>query len=219
MTRAKKSFQMGSAAAAPVCRSPSGIGWSWPTQTPAHRSGREADEPGVRVLVGRPRLSGQRPAEERRAARPSHPPLDDAAHQVGHHVGGLGRDDLLGFDPGLLEDVAVLVLDPGDEIGPETDALVGEGRVGRDHLEEGDLEGPQAERKVRIERRGDAEAAAIIDADLRRDEIEELRRDDVPGLFEPDPDGDRALVLPVVVLGRPGFVVPAVDEGHAARRR
>ena len=175
---------------------------------------READEPGVRIFVGRPRLAGQRPAEDR--SRPGRPafPLDDAAHEVGHHVGGLRRDDLLGFDPRLFEDVAVLVLDPADEIGLEADALVGIGRVRRDHLEQGDLEGPQAEREIRVDRRGDAEAPAVVDADLRRDEIEELRRDDVPGLLEAGPDGDGALVLPVVVLGRPGFVAPAVDEGH-----
>ncbi len=175
---------------------------------------READEPGVRILVGRPRLSGQRPGEDGRGPGRPALSLDDAAHQVGHHVGRLGRDDLLGFDPGLLEDVAVLVLDPGDEIGHEPDAFVREGRVGRHHFEQGDLERPQAEREVRVNRRGDAEAAAIIDADLRRDEIEELRRDDVPGLLEAGSQGDGALVLPVVVLGRPGFVVPAVDEGH-----
>ena len=33
-------------------------------------------------------------------------------------------------------------------------------------------------------------------------------------MLEADADGDGALVSPVVVLGRPGFAVPAVDEGH-----
>ncbi len=174
--------------------------------------GREADEPGVRVLVGRPGLAGQRPAEDRGRGRRAALALDDAPHKVGHHVGGLGRKDFLRLDAGFLQDVAVLVLDLGDEIGLEADPLAGERGEGRDHLHQRDLEGPQAEREVGVERRRDAEPPAVVDADLRRDEIEELGGDDVARLLEPHPQGDGALVFPVVVLGRPGLVVPAVDE-------
>ncbi len=54
--------------------------------------GREADEPRVRVVVGRPRLGGHRAAQ--RLRRLAGPALHDAAEHVGDHVGGLGRHRL-----------------------------------------------------------------------------------------------------------------------------
>ena len=73
---------------------------------------------------------------------------------------------------------------------------------------------PRLKERIRIDGRGDAEAAAVVDADLGGDVVEELGRDDVPRFLEADADGHRSLVLPVIVPRGPGLAVPAVDESR-----
>ena len=85
---------------------------SKPTQTPAARRRLEADEPGVRAVVGGARLAGDRALER---ARPrGGAALHHAAQQAGHDVGGVGADGVLGHGRASSIDVAVPVGDARD---------------------------------------------------------------------------------------------------------
>ena len=80
MTRAKKSIQMGSAADAPVCRSPRGIGLSWPTQTPAHRSGEKPMNQASEYLSVVPVLPAS--GQPRTDAAPAVPPSPSTTPRI-----------------------------------------------------------------------------------------------------------------------------------------
>ncbi len=125
---------MGRAAWPPVWSLPSESFFSSkPTQTPAASEGsKPMNQASVKSFVV-PVLPAigplQRPGPRRRAA------LDHAAQQARHDVGGVGPDRVPGLGPVLLDHVAVAVGDARDEHRLHAQALVGEGGVGRRHLQ------------------------------------------------------------------------------------
>src|SRR5439155_1589423 len=115
---------------------------------------READKPGVRVVVGRAGLRGDRPAEHLRCL--TRAALDHAAEHVRNHVRGLGRHGLAPFGHVLLEQLALRVGDVPNRHRRHPDALVRQRAVGRRELEQRQIGGPECEAQVDVEGACDA---------------------------------------------------------------
>ena len=104
-----KSIQIGSAASVPVKPGPIGFFWSWPTQTPRD-VGIEAQEPRIRVVVGRPGLASYRPVERLGAGGGA--AQDDTAQKVGHDERRVCADRVVRLRPVFFQNVSVAIRDP-----------------------------------------------------------------------------------------------------------
>ncbi len=156
--------------------------------------------------------------------------------QIGHDVGGVGANRFVRFGTVLLDDVPLAIRDAHDGVRPHADALVRERRVGARHVPQGFLDRPQSQREIRRHVRRQAEPRGHLDH-VRGPELRErLHRGNVARVFQRPSQGDRPLVLAVVIerfvrrLVRPRLVrdrlvdedrhrrVAAVDGGRVDER-
>ena len=108
--------------------------------------------------------------------------FDDVLHDVARHEGDPRIDHLLHLRLRLLEDMARPVDDLLDEEGLHPLPLVRQDAVGPDQLLEGDPGGAEGHREVPGEGRGDPHVGRVGGGVIHADLLEDLDRDDVPGV-------------------------------------
>ncbi len=104
---------------------------------------READEPGIQIVIRRARLTRSRERETRLARAIRRAVVDDVLQHARHQVGGRFADRLPAFAGRLIEHVAVAVLDAADHRRLTDDALGGEGAVSRGERNERHVAGAE----------------------------------------------------------------------------
>ena len=153
---------------------------------------RETDKPGVRVVVGGAGLAGQR--QRQLGGRLGGAAVDHALEHAGQQVGDLRLHRLVGAGAVLLQDAAVAVADPLDEVGLDVQTLVGDGGVGGGHLERRQRRGAERQAGVGRQVRRDAAALGEVDDLSDPDQVLELDRGDVDRQLERPPQGGDAVV-------------------------
>ena len=180
-----------------------------------------ATEPGVKVVVGGPRLAGEVVALE--AARTGGGAARDHVLQHGidqpgiawieHARCALARDHGIG----ACDQLAVAVVDFLHHVRVDAKAAVGKHRVASREFPGRDAAG--AERHGEIGRMlggVEAEAADIILGKLRRDVLQHADRDHILRTREPLAQGHRTAVFTVVIFWLPGLT--AGDAGRKIKR-
>ena len=170
-----------------------------------HQVRGEADEPGVRGLVGRSGLARRRDFERKsQAANGRTGPagrVDDVLQHVRHHEGRLLVQHQLPLGPALPDGLAVGVLDPEDRPGGDAGSQVGKGGVRlrdlkRDHGRRTDRDRGHA-RHVGT----DAEAPRRLRDGLEADPEADFDGHHVDGAEEGLPERDRSQEAVREVLG------------------
>ncbi len=139
-----------------------------------------------------------------------------AAHDVAHHVEHqpvvFGVEHLLALDRGLIEDIALPVLDALDADRLDARPVVREHGIRRDQLDRLHLARADVNRRVRRQRRRDAVAARFADDRLLADRHAELDRRQVARQIQRLPHRHEAQRRVVVILWLPQRAVELGDR-------
>ena len=127
--------------------------------------------------------------------------LDHALHYMGHEVCDVLANGLMDLGSRLENLLALLVLDPGDEVWLRDLAAVGDPAVCGRELQKGQLERPEGERGVRRKGLFHAEAVGDVDDGLSGHQLLDLRGRGVERVLDGVSEGHEPLVAPVVVQG------------------
>ena len=143
------------------------------------------DEPAVGIALGGAGLAGHIGANAvllaNRAARAL---VDHGAHHLQQTVVFFLVPDLIGFGRGEFgQQLAVGILDTGDQLGRNVVAGVGNAAVGVDHLQQRDGAGAQRQRRHGLQRAlAHAQAAGQLDDAVHAHFLAQLGRDGVLGI-------------------------------------
>ena len=141
--------------------------------------------------------------------------IERGREHVVHFTDDRRRDDLAraGWN-GVVENLAVLGFDAGDDIGDDADAAIGEGDIALRQFEQRDFLGAERNGRQRLQIGGNAHALGGFDHLFGPDDHGELGRDRVARKGERLAQGDLAHELAVGIVGLPAIDVDRRILGH-----